>query len=212
MGWCKKSAAEPWQKAIAGVLFLAFFAVRGHAQLGVPPIILVQPLNTSVLNGYTTLVTTTVAPSITPQKYYWFFNDQPVSTNALIVVSNAIDSQLNIVCTLAIFNANSTNAGTYSLRITNGVGSTVSSNAVLTVLSTTVSNVINIIGPGTGMTTNGFKVLLSGPSGSNFVVDASTDLNNWSPILTNFASTGTISCTDTLAKNFPIRFYRAHTQ
>ncbi len=51
---------------------------------------------------------------------------------------------------------------------------------------------------------------LSGASAQgSVVVDASTNLSEWTPILTNPASTGQIQVTDTAAQSFPHRFYRA---
>ena len=94
----------------------------------------------------------------------------------------------------------------------NGVGSVASSNATLIVLASTVSNVLNIVSSGTGMTANGFQIQLSGPSGSNYVIQASTDLKNWVPISTNAAPTGSVSYTDAAAINLPFRYYRAMVQ
>ena len=62
------------------------------------------------------------------------------------------------------------------------------------------------------MTANGFQIQLSGPAGSNYVIQASADLKNWTPISTNAAPTGSISYTDVAAKNLPFRYYRAVTQ
>jgi uncharacterized repeat protein (TIGR03803 family) len=58
---------------------------------------------------------------------------------------------------------------------------------------------------------NGAAILrLSGLSAlGNTVIDASTDLTQWTPILTNPPSTGQIQLTDTFAQSFPYRFYRA---
>jgi len=62
------------------------------------------------------------------------------------------------------------------------------------------------------MTVNGFKIQLSGPAGSNYVIQASSDLKNWIPIATNAAPTGSISYTDAAAKNLALRYYRAKIQ
>jgi len=101
---------------------------------------------------------------------------------------------------------------TYSVEVKNGVGSVTSSNATLVVLTTTVSNVVNIVSAGTGMLANGFRIHLSGPSGSNYVIQASTDLKNWTPISTNAAPTGSVSYTDAAATNLLFRYYRAMIQ
>lgn len=58
-------------------------------------------------------------------------------------------------------------------------------------------------------TTNGINLSLRGPIGSNYVVEASTDLTTWTPII-YFASTNSPTpFTDTTATNSSARFYRA---
>jgi len=49
-------------------------------------------------------------------------------------------------------------------------------------------------------------------AGSTYVILASTDLANWTPIATNVANTGTVVFTDTSSSNYPVRFYRAMVQ
>lgn len=74
------------------------------------------------------------------------------------------------------------------------------------------SNAPYIVPSGTGMTANGFKIQLSGLSGSNYVIQASTDLKNWTSVSTNAAPTGSVSYTDAAAMNLPFRYYRAMLQ
>jgi Immunoglobulin domain len=210
MGKVCRSVMYRLQKIAICLVFIGFFAAEGHAQLGGPPAIVVQPLGLAVQNGGAAVLTAT-AVSITSMKFYWFLNDQPVSkANANIV--NVVVPLVGTVSTLTVSNISSANAGNYSLRITNAVGSAVSSNATVLVLTSTVTNVVNILSSGTGMTDSGFKIQLSGPAGSNYVIQASTDLKNWVPISTNLAPTGTVSYTDATAKNQPYRYYRAKIQ
>lgn len=211
MGWFQELIERPRQKAATGLVLLVFFAIQARAQLGTPPIILIQPSDVSVQQGHTALISATVSPSLTPQNYYWFFNGQPVATNADITVSNTFNLALDIVSALVIKNVSATNAGIYSLRITNGVGSAVSSNATLTVLSLVITNV-NFAASGLILSVNGFQMQLSGPAGSTLVIQASSDLKNWVSISTNPAPTGSVSYTDTAAKTNAVRFYRAYVQ
>jgi Immunoglobulin domain len=62
------------------------------------------------------------------------------------------------------------------------------------------------------LTSKGFNLQLSGPVGSTVVIEASSDMVHWVPISTNAAPTGSVSCTDTNAKNLPFRYYRAMIQ
>jgi hypothetical protein len=58
------------------------------------------------------------------------------------------------------------------------------------------------------LTTNGFSLMLQGPIGSNYVIQASGDLFNWQTF-TNFASTSWLTYfNDLAATNYPYRFYR----
>jgi Immunoglobulin domain len=204
---CRKN----WlQQMMMCVMFLGFLTAKCQAQLGGPPVIVVQPLGISVQNGGTAILTTT-ATSFTSMKFSWLLNGQPVSATNTTVVNVAVPL-VGTVSTLTVNHVSSEDAGNYSVKIQNGSGSVTSSDATLVVLLDTVSNVVNIVSAGTGMTVNGFKIQLSGPPGSNYVVEASTDFKNWIPISTNSAPTGSISYTDSAATNLPCRYYRAIVQ
>jgi uncharacterized repeat protein (TIGR03803 family) len=57
-----------------------------------------------------------------------------------------------------------------------------------------------------------FTFLLSGPSGSNYVLQVSTDLLNWSPVSTSTIPViGTINLTNAIT-NYNHRFYRVYLQ
>jgi hypothetical protein len=74
------------------------------------------------------------------------------------------------------------------------------------VISTTISGV------SAAMNSSGFNVQFSAPIGSNVVIEASTDMVHWTPVVTNYISSGSVSFTDTSANLYPSRYYRAHTQ
>src|SRR5258708_38631056 len=57
-----------------------------------------------------------------------------------------------------------------------------------------------------------FYFTLAGPAGSNVVISASTDLQTWTPLVTNTLTSGLLNFTDALATNFTQRFYRARLQ
>jgi hypothetical protein len=64
-----------------------------------------------------------------------------------------------------------------------------------------------------GFSPNGqFVLSLTGPSGSNAVISAGTDLQTWIPLITNQLDGGMLQFTDMLATNYPFRFYRAKLQ
>ena len=53
---------------------------------------------------------------------------------------------------------------------------------------------------------------LTGFSGQVIVVEASTNLQSWTPVSTNTLVNGTSAFTDSTWTNYPLRFYRAHSQ
>jgi hypothetical protein len=117
---------------------------------------------------------------------------------------------------LTIKNVASTNAGVFSVRINNGIGSVTSSAATLIVLLPSnpdpQSNTVSFVSTETGMVAGGFKLQLSGPVGSNVVIEATSDLKNWTPVYTNQVTTGSITYTDAVAKTASSRYYRAKIQ
>jgi hypothetical protein len=196
-------------KAALCLMFLAFWNAKCDAQgLGTPPLIAVQPLGISVLNGGTAAISTT-AVSTTPMEFHWYFNGEKMNNPP---VANLVIPLVGTVSTLNITNASAATAGQYYVKIENGVGEVKSSSATLIVVANIVPVTLNIVTSTLGMTANGFNLQLSGPSGSNYVIEASTDLNSWTPISTNAAPGGSVTYTDTAATNLLSRFYRARLQ
>jgi uncharacterized repeat protein (TIGR03806 family) len=63
--------------------------------------------------------------------------------------------------------------------------------------------------PGAGFTNGVFQMKFAGPTGSNYVLQFSTNLTQWTPIVTNTPGTSPFIFTDPGASNSPYRFYRA---
>jgi hypothetical protein len=59
------------------------------------------------------------------------------------------------------------------------------------------------------VSTNGFAMTLQGLINSNYLIEASTDLQRWTPILYLAATNTPFNLTDPDATNFSRRFYRA---
>ena len=210
MDGCHRHIRSSLLKVAVVLAFIGFSGI-GHAQgLGAPPTFAVQPLGLAVQNGGTAILTTT-AVSLTSLQFNWLFNGKAVSTNNA-TVANVVVPLVGTVSTLTLNKLSPASAGSYSVIVKNGVGSVISSNATLLVLGSTVSNVVSFVASGTGLTASGFKIQLAGPSGSNYVIQASSDLKNWSPIFTNAASTGNITYTDVTASAISFRYYRAKLQ
>ena len=79
----------------------------------------------------------------------------------------------------------------------------------MTVFSSVSTNIsLNSV----GFTNGQFGFGVAGPAGSNVVVQASTNLQNWLPLATNTLTGGTNYFSDTNWTRFPRRFYRVTTQ
>jgi hypothetical protein len=150
------------------------------------PMITAQPTNEAVLVGQTTNFTIT-ATGVPAVGYQWNFKGTniPGATNDSLVLT---DLQL-------------TNAGNYSVDVTNVLGSVISSNALLSVY-TSAAPVLDAFSfsPDAGA---GFMV--SGVPGFNYEVLASSNLMDWVPLVT---SNSPFIFVDTNIA-LPQRFYRS---
>ena len=156
------------------------------------PLIITQPVSQTNEIGATAVFTVTASGYPFPA-YQWLFNeaDWASGTNA----------------TLALPNVQTNQAGSYRVIVTNSYGSVTSQVAVLTVVPPPPR-----ILAGSLVRTNGqFKFTLQSQPGSRFVIQASTNLVNWTNLATVTNVLGTIPFTDT-ATNFKWRFYRAREQ
>jgi VCBS repeat-containing protein len=88
-------------------------------------------------------------------------------------------------------------------------GSATGNVATVTINVTPVSDPLKFTSQ--QMTTTGFELHVAGDV-SAYVISASSNLRDWTPIFTNAAPTGPIVYTDTEAHNYPARFYRADTR
>jgi uncharacterized repeat protein (TIGR03803 family) len=108
---------------------------------------------------------------------------------------------------LTIANVQISDAGNYTVVVTNTYGSVTSSVAALTVQLPTPT-VLTAEGSGSFIS-NGFGFNLSGMAGQTVVIEASTNLTSWTPLLTNSLLTGCFYFNDPASTNFAQRFYRA---
>ena len=174
-------------------MYLPLFGMllsEGYAQVNTPPIITAQPLDVSVQVGDTATLSV-VALSGTTLSYQWRKDGNDIN--------GAKQS------THKINKVRSADGGRYSVQVENAAGTVISSTALLTVIITNVP----LSFTAWQMDTNGFRMRLSGPVGSDYVIWASSDFTNWTPISTNPAPNGTVDFTDTSARNHGARFYRA---
>lgn len=121
-----------------------------------------------------------------PVTYTWSFQGQAIS----------------FAYTLMITNVQPTNAGTYTFRIENESG-WVERTATIALSSPSVPTLISPI-----LTNGGFQFRLTGETGSNYVIQSSTDLaaSNWVSRVTN---TAPFTFVETDLSLSPQQFYRA---
>jgi hypothetical protein len=162
--------------------------------VAVPAGITTQPQSQGGVRGQTVLFS--VVPSGTaPFNFQWYCNNSalPGATSDSVTLTNVQAAQ----------------AGSYTVVVSNSWGSITSAVATLT-----VTNPIIILSmpPGEGMTASGFTFQFDLPVGATYLILASTDLQAWTPIYTNVATTATVVFTDSAVASYPWRFYRAAEQ
>jgi hypothetical protein len=163
--------------------------------VNVPPGITTQPQSLTVTQGQSASFSV-VASGTAPLSYQWSFNS--------VALSGATSS------TLTLTNVKATDNGNYTMVVTNVAGSVTSAVATLTVTNPAPPAPPTI--GAAGMTTNGFTFQLSVSVGLTYVILATTNLQDWTPISTNVALTGNVVITDPAATNCSRHFYRAMVQ
>jgi uncharacterized repeat protein (TIGR03803 family) len=159
--------------------------VNLNINLGDPIVIATPPQSQSVPTGSNVTFTVTASGSI-PLTYLWQFDGTNIAgaTNSSLTVSNA----------------QSANFGTYTVVISN----LVSASGAFATLSP-----LNLLRFGASTFIGGeFQLQLAGVAGASYIIQTSTNLVTWTPLLTNIATNGLLQLTDTNASNFERHFYR----
>ena len=155
------------------------------------PVIVAQPQDlTRAASNTTNFIV--VASGSAPLSYRWYFN-----TNSFF--AGATNS------TLTLANIQGTNAGTYWVVITNSAGAITSSVALLTVSSgvPVPPQVASVV-----FNSGVFSFSVNGSAGQSYLVQASTNLTDWSTLFTTNPATLPFTWNDAGTSNFINRFYR----
>jgi uncharacterized repeat protein (TIGR03803 family) len=159
--------------------------VQLNIYLGNSIVIATPPQSQSAALGSN--VTFTVGASgSTPSTYLWQFN----GTN----IAGATNDSLTVT------NVQTANFGVYTIVVSNQV-SVSSASATLSLLNPLHLGAAAFIG-------GEFEFQLTGAAGASYAIQTSTNLLNWTPLITNIASNGFFLLTDTNASNSNRRFYR----
>jgi uncharacterized repeat protein (TIGR03803 family) len=158
-----------------------------------PPYITIQPYSQSIAQGANATFEVTVGgnPALT---YQWQFNGGNLATS-----TNA---------SLTITNVQPWNAGSYDVIVTNDYGAITSAVVTLTIGTPSTPPQIITSGASFGFQTNQFGFNINGFVGQTIVVDGSTNLINWTPLLTNSVGSSPFYFFDPASTNFRWRFYR----
>jgi hypothetical protein len=213
MEYKRRQNRRRFQKTLISLFFGLFITVEAEAGL-LAPTLSVSPSSTNVPNGDTVTiniqssVTVGVLSSISCQ-----FSGGAFPTNASFTAigGSLLDLGGSVDATLTITNISAASAGTYTFSSSTVglLGGLLTTKAPCTVgLTPTVTAVTTQ----TGMVSNGFKLQFSGPTGSNLVIQASSDMRSWNSLSTNVIANGSVTYTDTTAKTVSCRFYRAKIQ
>jgi pectate lyase len=154
------------------------------------PFIVAQPQSVSVAASQSATFTV-LAGGTANLSYRWYFNTNTPVPNAT-----------NSILTLA--NVQSANAGVYTVVVTNIAGTVTSTNAILAVSGggSPQPQVSGLV-----FTNGTFSLTISGGSGSDFIVQTSTNLIDWVNLYTNFSATP-FTWIDSNAGNLGQQFYR----
>jgi VCBS repeat-containing protein len=179
-------------------------------------------------NSATANVTVMVTPvndePIAINDTYSTLEDVPLTIPAAGILANDVDVDGDVLTALLVsnvsngsLNLNADGSFTYTPN-TNYLGSDsftyrASDGLATSAIATVTINIINTNAPlifnsGT-MTAAGFELKLSGPTVASYIVEASTNLTDWTAISTNSGLTGYVVFTDTEALNISKRYYRA---
>ena len=148
----------------------------GKCVSSLAPVITTQPTNQAVLEGATATFTVGATGAL-PLSYQWSFN----GTNAIVGTTNAM---------LTLANVKLSNAGPYSVTVTNLYGATTSSNAVLTVIDVLDHFVWNPI-PSPRFVNAPFAVAIQAMDATN-------------RLFTNFIGTVLLTATNGVSVNPPV--------
>jgi len=171
--------------AIVSNAFGSVTSTPALLSLGNPPIILVQPTNQYAPQGYNAEFSVGASGTV-PLSYQW-----KKGTKLIAGATTAV---------LLLTNVQTTNAGTYTVTVSNSGGSTTSQQAVLEVFSSMSA----------GVSSNLLTISIPTVTNYNYILSYKTNLLDsfWTPLQTN-AGTGNPIIFQEATTNGPARFYKA---
>ncbi|MGH7943365.1 MAG: immunoglobulin domain-containing protein, partial [Limisphaerales bacterium] len=155
------------------------------------PFIVAQPQGVTVATNQNATFTVLAGGSAN-LSYQWYFN-----------TNTPVADATNFTLTLA--NVQTTDAGVYSVIVTNSTGSAASTNVVLNVSTGAPAQPqISAFGFANGI----FSLTVNGDAKQNYTIQASTNLTDWTDLFTTNPAALPFIWNDTAGGNFSRRFYR----
>jgi hypothetical protein len=188
-----KTSRVTFEAKAGTVYYIAVDGVNGaqgtvklNIAVGAAPQIVAHPQSKTASPG--SAATLTVAANAFPApKYQWSFNGANLAgaTNTSLVLSNVSAGHF----------------GSYQVRVTNSIGIVFSLPAQL--LPQNPLRIASRI-----LQTNGFRLVVECPSGTNYVLESSRNFGTWVPLVTNQSASGSFSFVDAAALTNAHLFYR----
>jgi alpha-tubulin suppressor-like RCC1 family protein len=165
---------------------------------GVAPSITGQPQSRTNIAGTTANFTVT-ASGTEPLSFQWLKNGTNLANGGNVAGANTP--------TLTVSNAQTADAGSYTVVVSNAFGSVTSAVATLTVTVPTPPRIL--VNDGSfGVVSNHFGFNVTGTAGQVVIVEGSTNLLNWQSLQTNTLGSGPFYFSDPATGAFRWRFYR----
>jgi hypothetical protein len=153
-----------------------------------PPTIITQPRSVEVDAGGNTAFSVE-AIGVGPLGYQWRFNEQDLGGQSS--------------SSLALANVQPTQAGSYSVRVSNSFGFVDSQSASLTLKGQTSLQLLERLADGT------VHLTLTGSAGRTYAIEVSGNLQSWNQLTNVTTTSGPVTVTDAAAVTVSNRFYRA---
>lgn len=195
------------------IIFLVFGLFTARAQAGLlAPTITVSASSTNVSIGDSVTITVVAHCNLgVLSSASCLFSNGSLPTNVVFsLLSGVINLDSTVTNTLTISHITSASAGTYTATYADLLG-LLNLNASVPI-NINILPTVTALASRSGMIKQGFRILFSAPSGSNVVVQASSDMSNWTSLCTNVVANGTLTYTDAVAQTVSCRFYRAKIQ
>jgi len=188
--------AGDYQVVVANLAGSIDSAVAGLI-VNVPPEILAQPEGqTAILGSNVTFIV--IARGTAPLAFQWRKDGIDLTDGGSISGAN--------LAVLTIAAAGYSDAGNYSVSITNIAGSTTSADASLVVVPAASFEFRSV----ERLSESAVRLTLAGNPGARYVLEASSNLTSWSSLVTLTNVAGTVEYTDVAATQPSNLFYRAY--